>query len=71
MDGEQISILIIYLSVALALIWALANAYMVLKIKLYSSSDNYGNEDHFDNEKNNLIDSDKIATIENIGSKIS
>lgn len=39
---------------------------MVKSVKL-EASDHYG----YDNEKNNLIDSDKIATIQSIGDKIA
>ena len=34
MEGESLYILLIYLAVALALLWSIFNALMVLKIKL-------------------------------------
>lgn len=71
--NEETSILIIYISVGLALIWSVINAYMVTGIKLETSesSDGQFNNSPYDNEKNNLIDSDKVATIKSIGDKIS
>lgn len=67
MNDEHFNILIIYLSVGLALLWALINAIMVLGVKLtIPKNDGFGNYG-YDHEKNNLIDSDKMNTIASIG----
>lgn len=39
MYTEGDSILIIYISVALALVWSIINAWLVLRVKLISNSD--------------------------------
>jgi len=70
MAPETTSILIIYLSVALALLWAFIQAIIVVNLKLTESNSN-PYERYDEGEKNNLIDSDKIATIKYIGEKIS
>lgn len=68
MTPEQTSIIVIYVSVGLALLWAIIQAIMVTRIKLVDSNTlSYQNFD----EDVNLIGADKLATIQNIGNKIS
>lgn len=64
MSDEGLYILLIYLSVGLALLWAAFNAYCVLKIKLVPIS-------HVDSEAEYLVDTQSIDQIKMIGEKIS
>lgn len=71
MTDEWGNVLIIYSSVFLALVWALINMFLVLRIKMTSLDQNYYDDNPLNSEKNNLIDGDKVTIIQNIGDKIS
>ena len=65
MDSEGLYILIIYLSVLLALLWALFNAFVIFKIKLVNKKPND------DQEQATFIPEKKLELIKEIGGKIS
>lgn len=68
MQPVWVSILLIYLSVGLALLWALYLAFTIIRIKIVAPHDVHSIENEA--ERGHLLDNDKLATIKSIGNKI-
>ncbi len=64
MDNEVLYVILIYISVVLALVWAALNAYLILRIKPIENEANDGESLH-------LISTHKVNLLIDIGKKIS